>query len=142
MLVLGAALMSTSCSNGGPESDEEQVRRSDAQSDAAPITRRCYRNEYPFEDELGQKDVQTLTIEIDGEHAIGDYNWLPAFKDKRVGRFEGSFDGRSVTATYEYVQEGQSGVTTLSIRLEPEQAVVDGGNPELGLNATIRRVEC
>jgi hypothetical protein len=87
-------------------------------------------------------DVQSLTIEIDSDRAVGEYNWLPAFKDRRLGRFEGALDGQSVTASYEYTQEGQSGIATISITLESDHVVVEGGSPELGLDATIEQVDC
>lgn len=133
--------MAVRCSDREQGAEKQAVVGSE-KVDAKGLTRHCYRNEYPFDGEPDQKDVQTLTLEIDGSRAVGEYSWLPAFKDKRVGRFEGLFDGQAVTATYEYTQEGQSAVATISIRLEPEQVVVEGGSPELGLNATIARVDC
>ncbi len=141
LAVLLAAFMSVGCSNG-EQGAEKRAAAETGQVDVTALTRHCYRNEYPFDGEPEQKDVQTLTLEIDGKRVVGEYNWLPAFKDKRVGRFEGSIDGQSATVTYEYTQEGQSAVATISIRLEPEQVVVEGGEPELGLNATIAKEGC
>ncbi|MEM1242476.1 MAG: hypothetical protein AAGI45_21815 [Cyanobacteria bacterium P01_H01_bin.26] len=108
----------------------------------ASSNQQCFRNEYVFEDNPDQKDVEWLAIEIDGDRAVGEYDWLPAFKDQRTGRFEGSVDGQIVSAVYEYTQEGQSGTTPISIKLESEQVVVEGGPLELGLNTTIARVDC
>ena len=73
---------------------------------------------------------------------MGDYNWLPAFKDPRLGTFEGNFDGPVISANYKFTQEGRSQTAQIRIRLEPGQAVVEGGLPELGLNATIGQVDC
>jgi hypothetical protein len=131
-VILLAALMSVGCADSERSAQGQAVAGTE-QSSSTPVTRRCYRNEYPFDDIPGEKDVQTLTVEIDGDRAVGEYNWLPAFKDKRVGRFEGVFDGHSVVAMYRYAQEGQSASTEISIRLEPEYAVVEGGKQELGL---------
>jgi hypothetical protein len=134
--------MSIGCSDGKPGNETKAVAEIERAGMTAETTRYCYRDEYPFEGESNQMDVQSMTLEISGDRAAGEYNWLPAFKDKRVGRFEGTIDGQSILARYEYAQEGQSGVTTISIRLEPGQAIVEGGSPELGLNATIARVDC
>ena len=50
--------------------------------------------------------------------AVGDYNWLPAFKDQRLGKFEGQIDGEAISASYEHSQEGQSQVAQILIRRE------------------------
>ena len=101
----------------------------------------CYRNEYPFADGTG-RDVLSLTVTVDGDRATGDYAWRPAFKDRREGRFEGAIEDGAIEATYAFVQEGRPDTVTITIRLEPERAVVAGGRAELGLDATIERVDC
>lgn len=106
-----------------------------------PPIRTCYRNEYPFVDGPG-RDVLSLNVTVDGGRATGDYAWRPAFKDRREGRFEGSLDDGSIEATYAFVQEGRADTSPITIRLEPERAVVAGGRAELGLAATIERVDC
>ncbi|MBE7383535.1 MAG: hypothetical protein F6J95_019220 [Leptolyngbya sp. SIO1E4] len=108
----------------------------------AASDRQCFRNEYPFEDNPEQKDVESLTVDIQGDQVTGEYNWTPALKDARTGSFNGSINDDVITADYEYMQEGQSGETDITIRLEPEQAVVEGGAPELGLSTAIARVDC
>lgn len=139
--ILLATSLLASCSNGD-QPTEKKAEIGVEKVDSMVPTRHCYRNEYPFDYEPDQRDVQSLIIRINGDHAVGEYNWLPAFKDKRVGRFEGSFDGQVVRAKYRYTQEGQSAVSSITIRIEPDQVVVEGGGPELGLNATIARVDC
>jgi len=140
--ILVAATMSIGCSDNRWASETKAAEVIERAGGAADATHYCYRNEYSFEDEPDKKDIQSLSIEISGVRAAGEYSWLPAYKDQRVGRFQGTVDGQSIVARYEYTQEGQSGVTTISIRLEPEQAVVEGGSPALGLNAAIARVDC
>jgi hypothetical protein len=139
LLVLLAASIMAGCFDGDRNVETQTV--TEMATETIPA-RRCYRNEFPFEGELDQMDVQSLTIEIDSDRAVGEYNWLPAFKDRRLGRFEGALDGQSVTASYEYTQEGQSGIATISITLESDHVVVEGGSPELGLDATIEQVDC
>jgi hypothetical protein len=140
--ILFAAILSIGCSDGHLDSETKAAEVIEPTGRTEDTAHYCYRNEYPFEDEPDQKDIQSLSVDISGGRATGEYSWLPAFKDQRVGRFEGTVEGQSIVARYEYTQEGQSGVTTISIRLEPEQAVVAGGSPALGLNATIARVDC
>jgi hypothetical protein len=139
-VVLCMACLLPACSDGARDSAESQSI--DTQGELTVNDHRCFRNEYAFENQPGQKDVQDLSVVIDGEHATGDYNWRPAFKDKRIGRFDGTFDGRSVTASYEFSQEGQTATSAITILLEADEAVITGERPELGLDATIARVEC
>jgi hypothetical protein len=72
----------------------------------------------------------------------GEYHWLPAFKDERLGTFEGRIDDQLISASYEYTQEGRSQIIPITIRLEPGRAIVEGGPAESGLGATIRQVDC
>ncbi len=99
----------------------------------------CFRNEYS---NGGNSDVEELTVIVDGDDASGTYNWIPAYKDTRLGRFNGTFRSGNVNADYEYEQEGQLGSTSISIVVSDKQAIVSGGPTELGLGQTLARVEC
>ncbi len=103
---------------------------------------RCFREETRAANVAGDPDVLSLVLVVDGDRAHGEYHWLPAEKDRREGRFEGSVAGELVTATYEYLQEGRSGTTPITIRVENSQAVVAGGDAALGLAASLPEVEC
>ena len=48
------------------------------------------------------KDVEELIVALDGNAATGEYNWIPAYKDKRLGKFTGTVEGQIVSATYTY----------------------------------------
>lgn len=133
--------MTIGCSDRDRSLERQAVAVTGIVSETAP-KRQCYRNEYLFNDDPDQKDVESLTVQFKGDHVVGEYNWLPAFKDKRVGRFEGAFDGQSISASYEFTQEGQLGAAKISIRVGPDQVIVEGESPQLGLNATIARVDC
>jgi len=137
-----AAISSSGCFDGHLGRETKAVEVIKQTGRAAGTSRYCYRNEYSFEDEPDKKDIQSLSVDVSGVRATGDYSWLPAFKDQRIGRFEGTVDGQIIVARYEYTQEGQSGVTTISITLGPERAVVEGGPHALGLAARIARVNC
>ena len=104
--------------------------------------KRCFREETRVSNAAGDPDVLSLVLVVDGDRAQGEYHWLPAAKDRREGHFEGSVAGELITATYEYLQEGRSGTTPITIRVENSQAVVAGGDAALGLGATLPEVEC
>ena len=72
----------------------------------------------------------------------GSYNWLPAFKDQRKGNLKGTISGEIITAQYTFMQEGKEETASLEIYLSETEAVISGGAPELGLNATLPHVEC
>jgi len=140
LFILIAALASTGCVCGTRILEKRSGTEVALVAEMTP--RQCFRNEYPFEDQPDQKDVQSLTVYIDGDRVTGEYNWLPAFKDKRTGRFAGTIDGQLIMASYEYTQEGLSAIVAIEIALGSDQAVVKGGGPELGLGAMIARVDC
>jgi len=108
---------------------------------AGPL-QRCFREETGVGNAADHPDVLSLVLVVDGDRAYGEYHWQPAAKDRREGRFEGSVAGELITATYEYSQEGRSGTTPITIRVENSQAVVAGGDVALGLAATLPEVEC
>lgn len=83
-----------------------------------------------------------LNVAVEGDRATGEYLWLPAFKDRRTGRFEGRIDGDAITATYRFVQEGRADEAPISIRLSSDAAVVDAPPSGAGSAASIRRVDC
>ncbi len=139
-LLLSVFLLSGCSNNDRPAN--KQVLTETKPLEANSFRRYCYRNEYPFADQPESKDVLSLTIDINDDRVTGDYNWLPAFKDKRMGRFAGSIEGQLITATYTFTQEGHMDQAAIMIRLDPEQAVVSGGGTELGLRAIIARVTC
>ena len=87
-------------------------------------------------------DVEELIVVIDGHRVTGEYNWVPAYKDRRLGRFTGTLHGNTINADYAYQQEGQSATTAISITLEEQQATVKGGPRELGLDRSLRRAAC
>ncbi|WP_018689199.1 hypothetical protein [Ahrensia kielensis] len=99
----------------------------------------CYRNIFTNGDTT---DMEELLISIDGKAAKGSYNWLPQFKDQRKGSIEGTVSEQTITATYNFNQEGQSQSVDLTIALTDKDATVKGGAPELGLNRTLNKVEC
>lgn len=87
-------------------------------------------------------DVQELKFSISGRDVTGEYNWLPQFKDRRVGKFGGTVAGSQINAAYEFSQEGTNASTVITITVEDDKAIIEGGAPELGLGATISKIQC
>ncbi len=104
----------------------------------APV-KHCFRSEFGMDD---IKDVEELTVVLDGDAATGMYNWIPAYKDKRMGNYTGTFADPVISADYEFQQEGQTATAMITITIEDQQVKVEGGAPELGLNTTIARIDC
>lgn len=102
----------------------------------------CFRNEYPFKDNSGKMDVEELTLTITGKDVTGMYNWLPAEKDQRKGKFTGTIEGNTILAKYIFMQEGIENSTDINIQIDDKEASVSGGAPELGLESTLKKVEC
>jgi hypothetical protein len=136
--VLSAAVL-TGCSPSGTETEARGTADAGA---AAEPQQRCFRQEFPFSNEPGKADVMSLVVVIDGDRTHGEYDWLPAEKDRRTGRFEGSVAGDLITATYEYTQEGLAGTTPITIRLGNARAIVAGGDAAAGLAATLPETNC
>lgn len=115
-----------------------------SQADPVVSSMQCFRNEFPYEatEDPDDQDMEELIVMIDGDSASGEYNWIPAYKDQRLGISSGSFQENLIKATYEYQQEGQSATTEIVISIEAEHVTVEGGSSELGLNRTLARVEC
>lgn len=145
-----SAIMLTSCNNSSDESLETGVNQKEAQKSPSENDKPnenisgkyCYRNEYPFPDNPENKDIIELNLNIDGDKVTGNYNWLPAFKDKREGNLEGTISDRTINAKYTFNQEGQAQSADLKIELKDNQAVISGGDPALGLGANLDKNEC
>ncbi len=142
LLSLAIILSASACSKTETtDVNEPATTTPEASTDvevAAPV-KHCFRSEFGMDD---IKDVEELTIIIDGEAATGEYNWIPGYKDKRLGSYTGTFADPVISATYEFQQEGQTATAAITITIEDEQVTVEGGAPELGLNTTIARVDC
>lgn len=88
------------------------------------------------------RDITLLTLTQDGKSVTGNYYWLPAFKDRRLGSFEGEKTETGYRVDYTYQQEGVRGESPLFLLLESDQIVIQGGDPALGLAQTLPEVDC
>ncbi len=142
LLILALVSCNDSKSNKSKEEGEKVTTEKEAMNGAAASPKSyCFRNEYPHEGS-SDKDVLELQIDLNGDAVKGTYNWLPAFKDQRKGVFRGELKNNVVKGEYSFQQEGTSETVRIEITLHEDKAVVKGGEPELGLNETIEKVEC
>jgi len=102
----------------------------------------CFKNEFPFQDNPSMKDIEELTLIIEGKKINGTYNWLPAEKDQRKGSLTGTIKDKVIDAQYTFTQEGNENTVLLKINIYADKAVIKGGKFELGLNATIKKIDC
>jgi hypothetical protein len=78
----------------------------------------------------GAVDSLYIRLDILGELANGEYNWLPEEKDPMTGSFQGSIADSVVTAVYTYTAEGETGKQEVLFRVEDGQLRVATGDME------------
>lgn len=132
-----------SCQDSNSNTSESTTKEADVKTEETETTQTqyCFRNEFPH-DGSEDKDVLELEINVNGTSATGKYNWLPAFKDQRKGVFRGEFKENMVKGEYNFQQEGTATTVPIEIVLKENQAFVKGGDPALGLEASIAKVKC
>ena len=147
-LALLLTIFVSSCKdNGNPtgeQSNEEVVEEYNAtKSTIQPAQGKlCFKKETSFKENPEDKDVIELNLEFKDSLVSGVYNYIPAFKDQRKGNLKGTISEDIFTAEYTFMQEGKEDTASLEIYLSETEAVISGGAPELGLNATLPQSEC
>jgi hypothetical protein len=136
LLLVGLA----SC--GERESRDEIPSNADAGPDTTMAAQHCFQNVTGSPDDPAAQDVLELVVNVRDQEASGRYNWMPAYKDQRIGQFDGTFVGDIVEARYLFHQEGVTDTAEIRIQLGNDEAFVSGGATELGLGATLERVVC
>jgi len=143
-VLLGVSFCVVSCT----ESNTEQVATTlpeapvDSLNQKATDSMLCYRNESFLPDKPTDKDIDELEINIQSGVVKGVYNWIPKFKDRRIGKFEGVIKDSVIHASYIFLQEGISDTSDIRITFNVNQAVIEGDRQELGLSKTLKRVQC
>lgn len=105
----------------------------------------CFREEFPIagDQDPAAMDVINLELELADDEVIGTYNWLPFYKDQRVGTLSGPpSDTDTLALFYTFQQEGTTNTVPVTLVLSDQSVVIDGGTPALGLGAEIPRIPC
>ncbi len=140
-ILIGFAI--NGCKNSNREKDPQRLKSEKYNFNEKTKQSFCFRNEYLFKKNPRIKDIQELMLEIDDKSNVtGIYNWLPAEKDQREGTLKGKVENNIVEAKYTYIQEGIKDSTTISITLEKDKAIIEGGKRELGLGTSIKKIDC
>ncbi len=146
MLLFGAV----SCNESPTVQSKEDAPKAEAKAETAktdaPIVTSndgsyCFRNENLHEGS-DAVDVVDLEMTVKDGFANGTYNWLPAEKDERKGRFRGKMKGNVFKGEYSFSQEGTKETTQIEIILAKDHVIVKAEKAELGLNERVGRVEC
>ncbi len=139
-VLLCISVLVTGCKN--VDKQKNDMEESTAKTSVSNNGLLCFQKIYPYQDNPSIQDVLELNLTIDGNTVSGNYNWLPAEKDQRRGTLDGSLTDDTITAQYRFMQEGMEQTATLKIRLMDDEVQVEGGEPELGLGATIDKIDC
>lgn len=88
-------------------------------------------------------EVLWLKFDTDSGRVSGQYHWLPAFKDKRVGEFTGVLTQlNTANVEYHFLQEGIEASIRLALTFDKNSITIQGGEPSIGLNTTLPSIDC
>ncbi len=87
-------------------------------------------------------DFEVLQITVADKTVEGEFHWLPAFKDRRIGYIKGTKTNQEVLAKYDYTQEGKKSSVEIQLILNDQSISVSGGEPALGLTSEISKIDC
>ena len=149
--VLFLALFLVGCTNSTKtENKETQTTENQAIEETTVLNRtECFRNEISYTDGSDKKDIEELILninyQVENGEVTGIYNYLPAEKDQRKGSFKGILKGKTINASYIFMQEGIEDTTSITILLENNKVTIntiDKGDKGLGLNTTMPKIDC
>lgn len=99
-------------------------------------------NEVQVENQV-LRDSVILKLEIKGKKVTGIYEWVPAEKDSRRGRFEGTKVGENITGKYDFWQEGIQDTLPINIQIKEDTAIIITNKGEIGeLKMKAKKVIC
>ena len=89
------------------------------------------------------QDSLVLKIKIRDDKVSGTYNWIPAEKDVRKGKFDGKKNGSTILGDYFFEQEGKKQTQPIRIELYERFAkvVTNPGMPEKMI-VEIDKIDC
>lgn len=110
-----------------------------SQIEPRTATKTCFQNVFGHDDLI---DIEVLSLTVSGQTVVGEYHWLPAAKDRRIGYFSGTQTGPVILAKYDFTQEGQKFSSEIQLIVSAHKISISGGEPEVGLTSEIQRVDC
>lgn len=130
-----------SCAGSKRRAITDDFEQEDAEGEMESV---CYEEVVPYRDGSNLKDVIELALNINhGNGTVtGNYNYLPAEKDQRIGQIDGSMWKGAISAKYTYVQEGQKDTSTVRIHLKDKLAVIESQERHLGFFTELKQTRC
>lgn len=102
--------------------------------------KKCYQKHYNTDKKRG---LEVLWLSTQNGRVKGEFNFLSASQNKRVGTFTGKMLGQGfATVDYSFVQEGQQAAVELVLDYDENRASIKGSMPSMGLDGTLKRVSC
>ncbi|WP_373073474.1 hypothetical protein [Zeaxanthinibacter enoshimensis] len=102
----------------------------------------CFRKIMLHPADSSRQDVLRMSLTVIGDSVVGSYNWFPFKKDARRGILRGIRKDSGLQLTYFYMQEGGYDTADLRVILRDGKAIIEGGEPSLGLSAVMEQVSC
>ena len=103
-------------------------------------TKKCYQSVYGSDD---IKDYEVIVINLEGDNLDGEFHWLPAYKDRRLGYFTGKVISLGLAdVDYTFYQEGITTKVRLSIAYNEHEVSVQGGEVSMGLERKLPKIDC
>ena len=115
------------------------VSCSGTENESMPSVTMCYQNSFGSGEVM---DFEVLQITVADKTVEGEFHWLPAFKDRRIGYFKGTKTNQVVLAKYDYMQEGKKASTNIKLILNDGSVSISGGESSLGLTSEIPQIDC
>ena len=115
------------------------VSCSGTENESMPPIKMCYQNSFGSGEVM---DFEVLQITVADKTVEGEFHWLPAFKDRRIGYFKGTKTNQVVLAKYDYTQEGKKSSANIKLILNEGNISTSGGELSLGLTSDIQQIDC
>ncbi|WP_133643026.1 hypothetical protein [Zeaxanthinibacter enoshimensis] len=128
-------ILITACREKPMEQQQENAKE-------FPEANYCFRKIRFHPADSSRQDVLRMSLTVIGDSVVGSYNWLPFEKDARRGILRGIRKDSGLQLTYFFMQEGGYDTADLSVILRDGKAVIEGGEPSLGLSAVLEQVSC
>ncbi len=114
------------------------VSCSGTENESMPSVKMCYQNSFGSGEVM---DFEVLQITVTDKTVEGEFHWLPAFKDRRIGYFKGTKTNQVVLAKYDYTQEGKKASTNIKLILSDGSVSISGGESSLGIASEISQID-
>lgn len=96
-------------------------------SPAEPAVQKSFLCFLSTENELPSRNLRDsilMNLEINGNEISGNFDWIPAEKDRRLGRIDAIKEGDELKGKYIFTQEGIEDTVDINISLQKTSATI------------------